>query len=160
MSGLRRRSGDAPMIGTGSLPQAEANALIAMAKAFEDSVAIAIPPSVDDTRDLIGVDPRERFLLDIWRSTFRLSKVRLQTRARQIVVLVRLDIDGAPHTNPDGAKLAGTHVHLYREGYEDKWAQPIDPGRFRDLANIRLAFEDFCGFCNISAIPPFQASLL
>jgi hypothetical protein len=148
------------MIGAASLTQGESDALIAMTKTFASADAVAIPPGVDDTRDLLGADPRERFLLDIWRSTFRLSKVRLQTRGRQIVVLVRLDIDGAPHTNPDGTRLAGTHLHLYREGYEDKWAQPLDLTRFRDVANPRLAFEDFCGFCNITAIPPFQASLL
>lgn len=142
------------------LTQAEADILIAMAKIFADARAIAIPPGVDDTRELIGADPKERFLLDIWRSTFRLSKFRLQTRGRQIIVLVRLDIGGAPHTNPDGTRLPGTHLHIYREGYEDKWAQPIDPARFRDLADIRLAFEDFCGVCNIAGIPPFQPSLL
>jgi hypothetical protein len=140
------------------LTQAEADALIAMAKTFADSGAIAIPPGVDDTRDLIGADPKERFLLDIWRSTFRLSKLRLQTRGRRIVVLVRLDIDGAPHTNPDGMRLPGTHIHFYRDGYEDKWAQPVDPVRFRDPSDIRLAFEDFCGVCNITGVPQFHQS--
>lgn len=138
------------------LTQAEADALIAMAKTFADAEAISIPPGVDDTRGLIGADPKERFLLDIWRSTFRLSKVRHQTRGRQVIVLVRLDIDGAPHTNPDGTRLSGTHLHVYREGYDDKWAQPIDPGRFPDTGDIRRAFEDFCAYCNILGLPPFQ----
>ena len=77
-----------------ALTQAEADALIAMAKTFVDNRIISLPPGIDDSRDLIGVEPRERFLLDIWRSTFRLSKYRYQTRGRQIIVLVRLCIDG------------------------------------------------------------------
>jgi hypothetical protein len=142
------------------LTQAEADALIAMAKTFADTEAISIPPGVDDTRELIGADPKERFLLDIWRSTFRLTKVRLQTRGRQVVVLARLCVDGAPHTNPDGARLAGTHLHLYRQGYDDKWAQPVEPSRFPNPSDLRRVFEDFCGFCNIRGVPPFQPNLL
>jgi hypothetical protein len=138
------------------LMQAEADALIAMAKAFADTGPVAIPPGVDDTRELIGTNPKQRFLLDIWRSTFRLSKLRSQTRGRQIVVLVRLDIDGAPHTNPDGMRLSGTHLHLYREGYDDKWAQPVESDRFRNLQDIPLAFEDFCTFCNITGAHRFS----
>jgi len=65
------------------------------------------------TLDLIGNDNRERFLLDLWRGIFKLSKVKYQTRGRQIIVLARLDINGAPHTNPDGGKVTGTHLHIY-----------------------------------------------
>lgn len=77
-----------------------------------------------------------------------------------MIVLIRLDIDGAPHTNPDGVRLSGTHLHLYREGYDDKWAEPLDPSRFRDTRDIQRAFEDFCGYCNIQGIPSFQPGLL
>jgi hypothetical protein len=142
------------------LTQAEADALIAMSKTFADTAPISLPPGVDDTRGLIGADPKERFLLDIWRATIRLSKFRLQTRGRQVIVIVRLCIDGAPHTNPDGIRLDGFHLHLYREGYEDKWAQPLDAGIFRNTSDPWQTFEDFCGFCNIEGIPPFQAGFL
>jgi hypothetical protein len=142
------------------LTQAEADALLAMTKHFVNPAPISIPPGVDDTHELVGADPQERFLLDVWRGTLRFSKLRYQTRARKIVVLVRLDIDGAPHTNPDGARLAGTHIHLYREGYDDKWAYPVDAVRFTNLADTRKSFEDFCAYCNIQGVPPFQAGLL
>jgi hypothetical protein len=142
------------------LTQAEADELMVMKKNFASPSTIFIPPGVDDTHELIGADPKERFLLDIWRSRFRLSKLRFQTRGRQVIVLVRLDIDGAPHTNPDGVRLSGTHLHLYREGYGDKWAQPIDPAQFRDTRDIERAFEDFCHYCNVEGIPPFQPGLL
>jgi len=99
------------------------------------------------------------FLLDLWRGTIRLSKLRYQTRGRKVIVLVRLDINGSPHTNPDGTRLDGTHLHVYREGYEDRWAYPIDTSIFRDVYNIQQSFEDFCRYCNIE-IPPFQEGLL
>jgi hypothetical protein len=148
------------MTGAMSLTQNEADALIAMAKTFADTAAISIPPGADDSRGLIGANPNERFLLDIWRSTFRLSKLRYQTRGRQIIVLVRLDIDGAPHTNPDGERLTGTHLHVYREGYDDKWAQPVDARLFPDPADVQRCLVDFCAYCNIQSLPPFQGGFV
>jgi hypothetical protein len=142
------------------LTQSEADALIAMGKSFVRPVTISIPPGTDQTHELIGDDKRERFLLDLWRGTLRLSKLKYQTRGRKVIVLVRLDIDGGPHTNPDGFKLNGPHIHLYREGYEDKWAYPIDPKEFSNVSDIYRAFEDFCQYCNIRDIPSLQRGLL
>lgn len=138
------------------LTQAEADTLIAMPKRFVNPCVISLPPGVDETHELIGADLRERFLLDLWRGTMRLSKYKMQARGRIIVVLVRLDINGAPHTNPDGQLLDGTHLHVYREGFDDKWAYPIDPEVFHDIGNVGFAFEDFCRLCHIEEIPPFQ----
>jgi len=142
------------------LTQAEADALIAMRKAFIRPGTISMPPGADQTYELIGDDRRERFLFDLSRGTFRLSKLKFQTRGKKVFVLVRLDIDGAPHTNPDGAKIDGSHIHIYREAYEDKWAYPIDPQKFRNLSDIQQTFLDFCQYCSIQDAPPFQEGLL
>jgi hypothetical protein len=141
------------------LTQAEADALIAMRKRFFKLRTISLPPGVDETHELIGDDKRERFLLDLWRGTMRLSKYRMQTRGRIIIVLVRLDIKGAPHTNPDGQILDGTHLHIYREGFDDKWAYPVNPEVFHDIDNAGTVFEDFCRFCHVEEIPPYQEVL-
>src|SRR5205085_5602469 len=106
-----------------------------------------------------STDGKEHFLLDFWRGTIRISKFKYQTRARQTTVLARLDIDGSPHTNPDGQVMAGSHLHLYREGFEDKWAFPV-PGGFTDPSDSQQTLLDFCGFCNIQAIPSTQAGLI
>jgi len=142
------------------LTQTEADALLAMAKTFANRTVISIPPGTNRIRDLIGSDPKERFLLDIWRGTFRLSKLRYQTRARQVVILARLCIDGAPHTNPDGTRLSGSHLHVFREGYDDKWAQPLDTIRFPNPTDIAQVFQNFCEFCNIQDLPRFQAGFV
>lgn len=141
------------------LTQTEADTLIIMRKRFVNPRLISIPPGTDDTYELVGDDPRERFLLDIWRGMLRLSKYKLQTRARKVIVLVRLDVNGAPHTNPDGQQIDGTHIHLYREGFEDRWAYPVDPREFRNPSDTWSAVEDFCRFCHIEGLPPFQEVL-
>jgi hypothetical protein len=142
------------------LTQTDADTLLAMANTFANRAAISIPPGTNQIRGLIGSDPKERFLLDFWRGTFRLSKIRYQTRARQVVILARLCIDGAPHTNPDGTRLLGSHLHVYREGYDDKWAQPLDAIRFPNPTDIVQTFQNFCDFCNIQDLPRFQAGFV
>jgi len=141
------------------LTQVEADSLIAMRKMFEQTTAISISPGSDQTHELISDDKKERFLLDIWRGSLRLSKIKKQIRGRKVIILVRLDIDGSPHTNPDGTTIGGSHLHVYREGYENKWAYQIDPKDFGDITNIRRVFEDFCRYCNIENIPAFQGGL-
>lgn len=142
------------------LTQREADHLIRMRKAFVSTYNISIPSGTDQTHELIGDDKREQFLLDIWRGSLRLSKLKYQNRGRNVIVLLRLDIDGSPHTNPDGTKIDGSHLHVFREGYEDKWAYPINPEIFQNTANLQQTFENFCLYCNIDNMPPFQGDLL
>lgn len=83
------------------LTQNEADKLIAIEKLFLKPEIISLPPGSDLTYELVSTDKQEQFLLDLWRGTFRLSKLKFQNRGRQVIVLIRLDIDGSPHTNPD-----------------------------------------------------------
>jgi hypothetical protein len=131
-----------------------------MTKTFVNPVTISLRSGVNQTHELIGADPRERFLLDLWRGTIRLSKYRFQTRARQVIVLVRLCLNGAPHTNPDGVRIGGTHLHVYREGFEDRWADRVDPAEFKNVRDVGQTFRDFCGYCNIANHLQFQIGLL
>jgi hypothetical protein len=143
------------------LTQTEADQLMQMVKHFVRAPAsITIPPGVDETYELASSDDRESFLLDIWRGTLRLTRLKLQNRVRTAIVLVRLDVDGAPHTNPDGQKLLGTHLHLFKEGYDDRWAYPVDPSRFTLLSDPGAIFQDFCAFCKIESPPPIQGVIV
>ena len=143
------------------LTQAEADQFIEMAKHFMSvPVSISIPPGVDETYELAGPNDRERFLLDVWRGTLRLTKLRFQNRVRTVVVLVRLDVDGAPHTNPDGQRVSGTHLHLFKEGFDDRWAYPINPKTFTLLGDPGTTFHEFCAFCKIESPPPVQGVIV
>lgn len=143
------------------LTQLEADHYMQMAKHFLRAPAtITIPPGTDESYELANTDDRERFLLDVWRGTLRLSKLKFQNRVRTSMVLVRLDVDGAPHTNPDGQRLGGTHLHLFKEGYEDKWAHPIDPTIFTTLSDPGATFQEFCSFCNVESPPSVQGVII
>lgn len=56
--------------------------------------------------------------------------------------------------------VGGTHLHLFREGYEDKWAYPLDSAEFTNPSDIQQTFREFCGYCHIDSIPLFQEELL
>jgi len=143
------------------LTQAEADDFIQMVKHFvRPPATITIPPGIDETHELASLDDRERFLLDVWRGTLRLRKLKFQNRVRTVIVLARLDIDGARHTNPDGQMIEGTHLHLFREGYDDKWAYPVNADVFTLLTDPGTTFQEFCAFCNIESPPSVQGVIV
>ena len=142
------------------LTQAEADALIAMEKHRCSDEMWTFPLRGESISIPIqSVDGREEFLLDMSRGRIDMSRVKMQNRGRQIVVLVRLDLGGPPHRNPDGEEISTPHVHVYREGYGDKWAFPVPKDRFRDLADVWKTLDDFFGYCNVTQPPRVRHGL-
>jgi len=140
------------------LTQIEANALLAMEKhrINDDShrfgaLRLEIPLQSDDQR--------EHFLLDIGRGRINLLKGTYQNRAKQTVILARLDFGGAPHRNPDGEEVPSPHLHVFREGYSDKWAQPLPAEHFINPLDSWGVFQDFLRFCKITKPPVFEREL-
>jgi len=139
------------------LTQAEADALIAMEKIRQDDDlwdypalggSISIP--------LVSRNKREHFILDISRGRIDLLKGTYQNRSRQVIVLVRIDFGGQPHRNPDDQEIESPHIHIYREGFGDKWAMPISENDFSDTSDLWRLLEDFMRFCNIIEPPLIQ----
>ena len=134
--------------------QAEADALLAMAKRRVNDDQHGYPgPGQKVVIPLVSVDRREEFLLDIYRGRIALSKGTYQNRARQVVILARVDFGGAPHTNPDGAQIGVPHIHVYREGFGDKWAYGLPIRDFPDQADPWALLESFMTYCNIVEPP-------
>jgi hypothetical protein len=142
-----------------NLTQAEADVLIAMEKQRTDNRVLKFPDPGDRlTIPLISADRREAFTLDVTRGRIKFTKATYQNRARQAVILMRLDLDGPLHRNPDGEEIACPHLHIYREGYGDKWAMPAPADKYPDTGNLLSTFEAFMRHCNITS-PEFLAGL-
>jgi hypothetical protein len=142
------------------LTQAEADALLAMAKHRSDEERYDFPMGGQSLSiPLRSHDHREHFLLDLHRARINLAKVKFQSRARQVVVLARLDLGGAPHRNPDDTEVPAPHLHLYREGYGHRWAYPVPAERFRDVADLWRTLEDLMAYCNIVEPPIIERGL-
>jgi hypothetical protein len=142
------------------LTQNEADTLLRLDKYRMNDDAVPMPDLGKKlSLELQSMDKRENFKLDVNRSFVSISKLTLQTRGRVMVVLARLDIDGAPHRNPDDKQLECPHIHLYREGYGDKWAFPVPKEHFKDLCDRWQTLQDFMKFCNIVSTPQFDRTL-
>jgi hypothetical protein len=158
-----------------TLTQDEADALIAMEKTRVDDKEWFFPsPGERCAIPLTSIDKRESFMLDVTRAQIRLTKATYQNRARQALILMRLDLDGPPHPNPEtapsdpkytwlspyaGQTMLCPHLHIYVEGYGDKWAIPAPGERYPDCGNLFATFQSFMQHCNITAPPAFQVGL-
>lgn len=143
-----------------NLTQPEADALLAMEKHRLDD-AVHDFPSLGGalTISLQSQDRRELFLLDIRQGRVDLLKGTYQNRARGVVVLARIDFGGAAHRNPDDTEISCPHLHVYREGFGDKWAVPLPANRFNHPGDHWNLFQDFMVYCNITQPPIIQRGL-
>ncbi len=139
------------------LTQSEADALLSLEKQFVDTNLLILGKiPISESHDLVSLDGKEKFILDIWRGSINLKKYKYNNRSRKIHILARVDIGGSPHQNPDGVIVPCPHIHVYREGYDDKWAYPLKDFPFRDPENMIVVLEDFARFCHIILLPPLQ----
>jgi hypothetical protein len=142
-----------------NLTQDEADKLIAMEKRAIDEKEWLFPaPGERVAIPLTSFDKRESFTLDVTRAQIRLTKATYQNRARAAIILVRLDVDGPPHRNPDGEEIPCPHLHIYREGYGLKWASPA-PARYTNVLDLFFTCEAFMQQCNIIEPPNIQKGL-
>ncbi len=142
------------------LTQAEADALIGMEKHRTDDQQHDFPSFGQSlVLSLQSPDKREVFFLDISQGRIDLLKVKYQNRARQVVVLVRFDLAGAPHRNPNGEEIPCPHLHVYREGYGDKWAMHPPAEHFDSTSDVWAILQDFMRFCNITYPPYIERGL-
>jgi hypothetical protein len=141
-----------------SLSQAEADALLTMLKAFKEQSPLRFTQQtkMDEEYVLLSEDRREEFILTIERGNRKRARLKYQTRARKIVVLARLDLDGPHHRNPPDSphrpneRLPCPHVHLYRYGFNDRIAYLADEilgFSLRNSADGLSCLEDFLKFC-------------
>jgi hypothetical protein len=144
-----------------TLTQAEADELLAMPKNSEVRQTYRFPAKGERLSiPLLSVDEREAFHVDVNRRSIALYKCTFNGRARGNIILARLDLNGSPHRNPDGEEIDCPHLHLYREGYGDKWAYPVPVERFRNLSDLAVVCQDFMVFFNVVTPPTIALDLL
>lgn len=140
------------------LSQVEGEALIHMAKFRIDATPHVFPDLGGHIQiALQSQNQRESFSLDISRRRIALT-TKYQTRGRQSVVLARLDFN-SPHRNPDDTEVGIPHLHLYREGFGDKWAYEVPEGMLKDPADAWQVLLDFMSYCSVVERPNISRGL-
>lgn len=147
------------------LTQQEANDFISLEKIRINDNHWNFPaPGGSISIPIISVNEKEEFLLDVGRcSNISISKITCQNRIRKTIVLLRLDFADSnkqrTHRNPDGSELFGTHIHIYREGFADKWAYNLEDADFPVKNDYWLLLDDFMKYCNIIEPPIINRGL-
>lgn len=141
------------------LSQNEADYLLKVAKIYIEGKKLEFP-SLGGRLEipLISNDTKECFKLDINRNKIEIKKNTFQNREKSNFILARLDLGGPPHRNPDGEEIPCPHLHLYREGLNDKYAIPL-PEEFVTCSTIVDFFYSFLSYCNITIEPKIDIGL-
>lgn len=142
------------------ITQAEYDFLMRQDKSFDDLISpVQLGPApLQWIRQINSMTSKEVFLLDFYRGSFELSKYTINERYRQTIIMLRFDNCGR-HTNPDGVFFEGPHVHLYREGYNDKFAFPVSEVNVSNTDTMEQVFKKIMHFCNIKKLPTIEVSL-
>jgi hypothetical protein len=143
-----------------SLTQTEYEYLIKQDKEFENLIdPIQLGPApIKWTRQINSLSTNDIFLLDFYRGSFELTRYTFNKRYHQTVILIRYDNAGR-HTNPDGQLFDGAHVHLYKEGYDDKFAYPISEIGINESDSIETKLKKILQFCNVKKIPSIEVPM-
>jgi hypothetical protein len=143
-----------------SITQKEYDFLMVQDKEFDDLIPpIQLGPApIQWTRQIKSPTIKEIFQLDFYRGSFELTKYTINKRHRQTIIMLRYD-NGGRHTNPDGVILEGSHVHLYREGYNDKFAYPISEIGITNSDSMEIVFNKIMQFCNVKKFPIIEVSM-
>lgn len=141
------------------LTQEEAQYLISIAKEYMGDKIFEYPDVGGKLNiDLQSHDGKEDFILDITRSRIDFMKYTFQNRVRKAITLIRIDIGGAPHRNPDGKEIGIPHIHIYKERYGDKYAYKL-PSNFDGCKDTFDYLNAFMDFCNIVKKPKINMRL-
>ncbi|MFB5267507.1 hypothetical protein ACE41H_12040 [Paenibacillus enshidis] len=107
------------------LSQKEADELIELIKYLQQYNSVAIP-SLGEKTQLIANSVEGEFIVDIRRGRIDVFQATFQTRYKKNIPLIRLDLEGPEHQNPDGMIIPCPHLHIYREGFDLKRAFPVE----------------------------------
>lgn len=161
-----------------------ADHLFCLNKEIEEEIIVLPNPKEAVTIEAFPIESEyksEKFFIDINRKYLQLSRKTFQKRARTSIVLRRIDFKGG-HLNPELSQLPmdldptilelmkkyerkkftdETHLHIYIDGYGERWAFPIDEFSIISGTNLMEITREFLEYCNISPMPKIiQGDLL
>ena len=142
-----------------SITQQEFDHLIAFEKAFDEADMLILgPPPASWSREMTAPSTRDKFILDFRRGGFEISKYSYNKRYRQTIIMVRY-CSSVRHTNPDGVTFDGPHVHLFREGYDDKFAFPVSDIGVTVGEGMDVVLMKLLRYCNVTGVPAIEVGL-
>lgn len=142
------------------MTQSEAQGLIQVLKRLLQLNAITLPKMGSTSLyELCSVfSEKDRFSV-IFNRKNRIDsgKYTLMLRYGKDKGLLRIDVGGPPHTNPDGSIVPCPHIHIQQRdtGSWDAWATDI-PAVFGNVADRIETFTAFLQYCNVRDIASIE----
>ena len=94
--------------------------------------------------NVMGDKKQDVFAVNIFRG--KINRLKYNIGARIIkngILLLELHINPSNiHTNPDGEKIIGSHLHIYSEEYGRLWAFPTEDFNSEQFVENTVAFLD------------------
>ena len=134
------------------LSQLEADSLMSVKKLFEDKSAITVNRPYKVERKLVSAtNVSDIFYLNINETAIEFGKYTVNNRFFSIpLVRICIDTDGV-HENPDGKHIKGSHIHIYKEKYGDKFAKTLSECNITGTTTVQILTQ-FLEFCNIETV--------
>lgn len=134
----------------------EAQGLIQVLKRIMNTGSYMLPQQGTSGRiDLRSVfSDKDKFPVIINRtSRIRKEKYTLLLLYGKDQGLLRIDVGGPNHVNPDGTIVPCPHIHMQQRdtGHWDSWANDL-PAVFGDSSDILETVKDFLMYCNANNI--------
>ncbi len=137
-----------------TLSQSEGDLLLKMPKMSVSTHSVNMPSLGGQLElGLVSKDKKEEFIINYNQNSINLVKRNHHIRSRRSIGLARLDLFGPPHQNPDGNFVGPNHLHLYREGFDLKWAYEVPLKSFSDLDDSIKTLQEFMTYCNVVKFP-------
>lgn len=143
------------------LTQEAADYLARIAKDLTNTKVVLVPgPGDHQDWDASALGGKHSFFLHMRRGRKVSTQITAQERYETNEILLRLDIDGPTHGNPDGTIIPTPHLHIYREGYDDKWAFPVPTDIDISSGDAAQILANFLKFCGVDPLPPVQGGVI
>ena len=115
-------------------------------------------------RALEAIQGRQRFTLSVQQGTLDPSKLILNTLDQDTLTpLVRVEVGRTvtAHSNPDGTRVTGSHVHVWQSDVGTAIAVPLSeyPEHRFPEGDLPSVYQSLCVFCAIEGPPALQLGL-
>lgn len=139
---------------TKRIPQDEAERLISEVKQCLIDVLYAPEKGKQTVFQLQGRQTMQNYTVTIFRGNKNPGKYNYNARITvNNIVLLELHINPTNrHINPDGQIIIGSHWHIYKEGYDLRYAFPAKEVEEADFVNNTVLFLKKFGLLELPAI--------
>lgn len=107
---------------------------------------------INEKQDVISFKLGLEYFVVIKRGSIEIDRFSISIIFKETYhTLVRVDVKGGKHTNPDGSIAPKTHIHIYNNKYDkkDRFAYPIDLNAYPGIYDIVNAYIQFLDYTNI-----------